>query len=214
MKPVWFHTTLQHLHKFDMDEFFGSGIGWLFISTMLLGRERYKEFFGVDSYDQVLKNLIMLIEENEKRKEKIHLNFSLKTTGEPRKVAASHPDFKLIDRLMGGKALQGLNDTSFFVDDWCGAVKLPKYLRKRPLYPRFFRPCGIPVWRLMVYSNGKVGLCNCSDFEADSELVIGDIDKDSLKDLWNSPKHARLVNDWRSKNIIPAICKVCRNYDY
>jgi len=214
MKPVWFTTTLQHLHKFDMDEFFGSGIGWLVISSMFLGREKYKEFFGVDSYEQTLKNILMLIKENEKRKKKIHLNFSIKTTGEPDETVVNHPDFKLVDGLMGGKVLQGFKNTGFFVDDWHGAVKLPKYLHKRPLYPRFFRPCRILCERMIVYSNGKVGLCNCRDFEANSDLIIGDISKDSLKDLWNSPKHAHLINDWRRKNITPAICRTCRHYVY
>jgi len=214
IKPVWFTTTLQWLHKFNMDEFFNSGIGWLVISTMFLGRERYKSFFRVDCYEQTLNNIIALIKENEKRQTKIHLNFSLKSTGESNKEIMDHPDFKMIDTLMGGKVRQGLDNSSLFVDDWCGAVTLPKYLRKRPIYPRFFRPCRLLYRALHIFSDGKVGLCSCRDFEENSDLIVGDIKKDSLKDLWNGPKHARLVNDWCRKNVISVICRTCRHYVY
>src|SRR5687767_9149119 len=40
-----FVTTLQWLHRFDLDEFFAAGFTWLSISTTLSGREKYLEFF-------------------------------------------------------------------------------------------------------------------------------------------------------------------------
>lgn len=207
-----FFTTLQWLHKFDIDEFFKLGISPLFISTMFLGREKYREFFGVDNYEQTLKNIIMLVQENKKRQNKIMLSFFLKNCGKSRKVIMNHPDFKLVDKLTDGYLFKCVQNIGFFVDDWCGAVKLPQYLRRRPLYPRLFKPCRFFCNILMIFSNGKIGLCPCRDFEANSDLILGDIKKDSLKELWGSGKHLILFNNWRRKNIIPTICRRCRHY--
>jgi radical SAM protein with 4Fe4S-binding SPASM domain len=214
IKSLGFVTTLQWLHKFDIDNFFESGITWLCISTMFLGREKYMELFGVDNYGQVLKNIITLIEKNKKWQNKISIGFSLKPAGEPIKTIINHPDFKLVDKLTNGQLLNDVKSMEFFVDDWSGVVKLPAYLRKRPLYPRLFRPCRLLCNSLIVFSNGKVGLCPCRDFEADSDLILGDITKDYLNKLWNAQKHTSLLNDWRKKNIIPAICKKCLHYVY
>jgi len=213
IKSLGFYTTLQWFHKFDIDEFFESGITEITISTLLLGKEKYKEFFGVDNYEQTLNNIVTLIEENKKRNNKILIDFSLKSTGEKIKTRINHPDFKLVDKLMNGRLLKIAKDTSFFVD-WGGAIKLPQHLPKRPLYPRFFRPCRFLCTALMVFSDGKIGLCPCQDFEANSDLILGDIKKNSLKELWNSQKHLNLLNGWRRKNIVPAICKKCRAYVY
>lgn len=70
------------------------------------------------------------------------------------------------------------------VDDWSGAVKLPSYLRKRPLYPRAFRPCGMLYTALMVFSNGKIGVCSCRDFETNSELILGNARDTTIKEVW------------------------------
>src|SRR6185295_12102345 len=53
-----FVTTLQWLHRYDLNEFFESGITWLSISTTLSGREKYLEFFGVDKYEPMLTNMV------------------------------------------------------------------------------------------------------------------------------------------------------------
>lgn len=61
VESLGFVTNLQWLHKFDLDEFFNSGINWLGISTVLSGRDKYLEFFGVDRYEQTLKNILRLL---------------------------------------------------------------------------------------------------------------------------------------------------------
>ena len=164
--PVGFVTTLQWLHRWKMDEFFESGIGWLSISITLSGREKYNDFFGVDKYEQTLKNLLMFIEENKKRGGKIVFGIYVKPTDEPFEQVVNHPDFKMIDSMVEQDLVQTLREEGFYVDDWLGTVKLPPYLKRRPLYSRAFRPCQLLYSGLMVYSNGKVGACACRDFEA------------------------------------------------
>jgi hypothetical protein len=57
--------------------------------------------------------------------------------------------------MIGGGLEEQVTNRAVFVDDWNGAVSLPGYLRKMPLYPRFFRPCSMLYGNMMVYSNGK-----------------------------------------------------------
>jgi len=40
----------------------------------------------------------------------------------------------------------------------------------------------------MVYSNGKVGACACRDFEASSELILGNVADQSLEEMVERPK--------------------------
>lgn len=213
-KSLGFVTNLQWLHKFDINEFLDAGFTWLSISTTLSGRQRYLEFFGVDRYEQTLNNIIHLIQENNKRKNKIVLLFSIKPANESIKDIVSHPDFKMIASKLDFSLAKQVKNYGLCVDDWSGAVKLPDYLKKRPLYPRAFRPCRLLYSRLMIFSNSNIGICSCRDFEADSELILGNAKDISLKQAWAGEKIAYIRSNWRGKNKIPKICKYCAHYLY
>ena len=213
-KSLGFVTTIQWLHLHDIDEFFKAGLTWLSISAVLSGRERYEEFFCVDMYDQFMANLLKLIEENKRRGNPICLLLSIKPTNEPPENILSHPDFKKINALVSQELTEQVKNQSYFVDDWIGAVKLPGYLKKRPLYPRMFRPCGMLYGGLTVFSNGNVGACSCRDFEANSELILGNVKTHSLDELWNGEKLANIRSHWLKKNKVPEICTSCSHYLY
>jgi radical SAM protein with 4Fe4S-binding SPASM domain len=206
-----FVTTLQWLHRFKLDEFFDAGFTWLSISTVLSGREQYRAFFGVDKYDQMLLNLKALLNENKARKHQISVHIDIKPTDEPLQRILSHPDFQCVSILSGRDLATQVKTRGFFVDDWQGAVTLPDYLKLRPLYPRGHRPCRMLYKGLTVYSNGKVGACQCRDFNASSELILGSVD-DSLGALWHGPNLHALREKWRHRNEIPSICTSCRYY--
>jgi hypothetical protein len=160
IQVLGFVTTLQWLHLFDIDEFMESGITWLAISITLSGRQTYKDFFGVDCYDQVLENLFTLIEANEKRGNRMNLMFSIKPTNEPIGAVADHPDFKRVCERLKRDLTGDVQAMGAYVEDWGGAVKLPDYLNRRPLVPRWHRPCRMLYTTIMVYSNGNVGPFN------------------------------------------------------
>ena len=211
IRDLGFTTTLQWLHRFKLEEFFAAGFTWLSISTVLSGRDRYREFFRVDKYDQMLTNLLTLIRENNRRGKAIHLYIDVKPTGEPTGDIVGHPDFTTVSALSGQDLASQVKNRGFFVDDWQGAVKLPSYLKLRPLYPRSNRPCRMLYKGLTLYSNGAVGACQCRDFEASSELILGSTD-DSLSELWNGAKLHALRRNWLERDEIPAICQSCRYY--
>jgi hypothetical protein len=163
---------LQWLHKHELDALIDT-FTWIGVSIPLSGRESYKKFFGVDKYDAALGNLRKLLGAIKVKNANFYVGITLKPTDENDEAILGHPDFIEINNLMGGGLEQQVRDRTFFVDDWQGAVQLPAYLKKRPLYPRAFRPCSMLYSKLMVYSNGKVSACSCRDFEANSELILG-----------------------------------------
>jgi radical SAM protein with 4Fe4S-binding SPASM domain len=214
-ETLGFVSTLQWLHLFDIDEFFDAGFTWLMLSITLSGREKYKEFFGVDCYDQMLRNLETLIQENKRRGNPMWIGMSIKPTNEELSAVTGHPDFIRIDAMLDGVNLADrAEQIGLYFDDWGGAVQLPPHLKKRPIIPRMFRPCRFLYTGLMIYSNGNVGACNCRDYEADSDLILGNVKTDSLGDMWHGEQLQSLRDGWRRRNKVPNICSTCRHYVY
>ena len=214
VESLTFFSTLQWLHKWDVDAIVSSGITALFVSVVLSGRDKYREFFGVDHYEQVLSNIDLLVEAIRKNNNDMTLELSLKPTGERAEQIVSHPDFIRIEGLTGGKATKALEEMGMGVHDYSGKVRLPHSLRRRPLYPRYKRPCRLLYDHLKIFSNGNAGLCVCSDFEADSGLIIGNCRQSTVEALWNGDNAESIRRAWKETNQVPAICKSCRAYVY
>jgi radical SAM protein with 4Fe4S-binding SPASM domain len=212
-QTLGFVSTLQWLHKHDLDALIDT-FTWIAVSITLSGRESYKKFFGVDKYDAALGNLRKLVGAIRAKNANFAVAIGIVPTDESKETILGHPDFIEINNLMGGTLERQVRDRSPFVGDWQGAVQLPAYLRKRPLYPRAFRPCMMLYNKLMIYSNGKVAPCTCHDFNADSDLILGHAGETGIMEFWNSDKLRALRRDWRWKNRVPQICKSCRHYQY
>ena len=208
-----FVTTLQWLHKHNIQDFINT-FTWIGVSITLSGPESYRQFFGVDKYDQAIGNLRTLLAAVKAGNPNFYVGISLKPTDEDDHTILNHPDFIEINTLVGGELERQVRERTFFVDDWQGAVALPAYLRRRPLYPRAFRPCSMLYNKLMVHSNGMVSACACRDFNANSELVLGSANESKIADLWQGHELRRIRDGWRWKNRIPDICKSCRHYIY
>jgi len=210
-----FFTPLQWLHRHDINDFFSAGFTWLGISISLSGKESYKSFFGVDRYEQTVKNLETLIHENNRRGNSLKLTIFLVPTDEPIEKVAKHPDLIRIKSLLGQDSKDCIEEQrGAYVDDWHGNVKLPEYLRRTPLYPRYFRPCRMLFSGLTVHSNGLVDACRCHNFDATGDLILGDIKDTELNEMWNGVRLKFLRDNWKSKSKVPDICQKCRSYLY
>jgi radical SAM protein with 4Fe4S-binding SPASM domain len=213
VRDMGFNTTIQWLHKFDLDEFFRAGFNWIIISTTLSGRDQYRNFFGVDGYDQMLANLTTLLRENNRREKPMLVELSIKPTPERRQDILNHPDFQLVQSLTSQNLRKTVKQEHFLASDWGGAVRLPSYLTPLPLWPRAYRPCNRLLRDLVIFPNGKVGACACLDFEASSELILGNVEETSLIDMWNGQHLAQLRSDWSAGKKIPDVCQQCRIYE-
>lgn len=208
-----FFTNLHWLHTIDINGLLDS-ITWLAISVAFSGRQKYLEFFGVDRYEQTLQNVLTLIKKNNARKRKIELKFSLKPTSQSIDEVINSGDFKMVDSLTDGALSMVFIQQGLCVDDWLGQVSLPAYLWKRPLLPRAFRPCRLLYNSLIIFSNGNIGACPCRDFEAQSDLILGNIANTTLQEVWLGERIRSIRSLWRKKNKVPSICKVCAYYLY
>jgi radical SAM protein with 4Fe4S-binding SPASM domain len=212
VKEVGFTTTLQWLHKFDINEFFRCHFSWISVSTTLSGRQSYRGFFGVDKYDQMLANLALLLQRNNQCDRRIGVTIDIKPTPERAREICSHSDFRHIQSLTSQDLTKLVRSQEFYVGDWGGAVQVPGYLKLRPTPLPGSRPCRRLYGGLMVFSNGKVGACNCRDFEASSELILGTLHDDSLDSMWRSQRLADIREGWEQAGRIPAVCRSCRHY--
>jgi radical SAM protein with 4Fe4S-binding SPASM domain len=126
-----------------------------------------------------------------------------------------HPDFMRINSLVEQdlkKDIEGNHGA--YVDDWHGNVRLPEYLRRTPLYPRYFRPCRMLFSGLTVHSSGLVDACRCHNFNRMGDLIVGDIKESGLYEMWNGARLESLRRNWKRKNMIPDACQTCRAYLY
>jgi MoaA/NifB/PqqE/SkfB family radical SAM enzyme len=216
IKNVGMITTLQWLHLFDLQELFSLNITWISVSTCLSGPETYRQFFGVDLYDQMLTNLKRLLLENARRGNQLEVRIDIKPTNQPVSEVLCHADFNAVLEIVkdAESIVTQVRKNDFYVDDWGGAVRLPPFLKRKPILPRAFNPCRELYWGLVVYSNGNVGACACRDFEADSDLVLGHLSQNHLMELWRGETLAHLRSSWRKYNGVPSICKTCTHYVY
>lgn len=216
INDLGFLTTLQWLHRWNLNEFL-SLFSWIQISLSLSGPESYKNFFGVDLYAQMLKNLESLLKRNVELGKPQVIMFSLKPVEDSMETILNHPDFNRIAKLTDfDLATMARDSQTEYLDDWGSAVELPPHLKARLLhiYPRAFLPCRFLYSNMMVFSNGNIAPCNCRDYEANSELILGNAKKDRLLDVWNGEKLKSLRYGWRRNNKVPSICKTCRQYRY
>jgi MoaA/NifB/PqqE/SkfB family radical SAM enzyme len=101
----------------------------------------------------------------------------------------------------------------FAYDNWAGTIKQSDLKGVQRL-----RQCAkvrkFPCWTLLQLSilpNGDARLCGCRFKNVlNDELIIGNINTQSLKEILNSPKWPEIINNF--KNNPPEVCKECGFY--
>jgi len=216
IERINFVTTFQDLHRHDLGVFFEARFNYISVSTVLCGPEHYRGFFGVDRYGQMLENLLRFLEENKRRGYPVDVYVDCKSVPVKPEDILKHPDCRRVRELLSDprKLDESVRWQPFLAHDWGGAAVVPAHWKKRPLLPRHRRPCPRLFDSLVVYTGGEIGICACQDFNADSELVLGHIDRDRLEDVWRSERLARIREDWLTGRRVPEICALCRNYRY
>ena len=81
-------------------------------------------------------------------------------------------------------------------------VNNPIHFRISPCFEYFNGP--------HIYRDGTVGICGCRDVDA-KELVIGDVNKNTIKEIWYNNKHKEFMDKFLES---PAnICAKCSHYN-
>jgi radical SAM protein with 4Fe4S-binding SPASM domain len=176
------------------------------ISTAGFDRDNYQEIYRSKQYDKMHNNVLDLLRANEKAGSPIEVTIGFRTNRRVDQVL-SDADFQEVKRY------KPKIDFTFSFSDWVGRIdfaELPEGFVRRKQPPQT-ETC---VWLYdgpIVFATGDVGLCGCQDVEAKSELVVGNIQQQSLHEIWRSAK----VSELRARFMTPRkpdICQNCTSY--
>jgi sulfatase maturation enzyme AslB (radical SAM superfamily) len=67
--------------------------------------------------------------------------------------------------------------------------------------------CALPLISAQVLSDGTTSFCGCANFDGKSEVNIGNVNDDTLRDMFESERVRRLW-DW-AKHGVPDFCQTC-----
>lgn len=194
------------VHKIGAEKLVESGISKMLISTSGFDRQSYEEIYRSKDYDKMRGNILDLLRANERAGEPVAITIGFRTN-RPFDAVMRDPDFQEIKRYSPNI------DFGFAFDDWMGRIefdKLPDGFVKREAQP----PNEACAWLYdgpIVFTNGDLGLCGCRDVEAKSELVVGNILKKPLHEIWASPEVRALRARFETPDL-PDICRSCTMY--
>lgn len=188
-------------------ELIESGISEIQISSGPLEETLYRRIYRNNSYSKVLRNITNLLEYNYKLGSPVEIKLAFRSNLSMKKTL-SLPDYQKISQMPHAVEF----NTDF--DTWTGEItsnQLLDGMHIRPLSKLETEPC---VWLYdgpIIFADGKMGLCGCRDFNANSELIVGNINEHHLVDLWQSENVKRL----RERFVLgdfPDICQKCTGY--
>jgi hypothetical protein len=203
-------TTLTNginLDRIGIEKILCSGLDEIGISTGPWDEELYKLIYRSSNYIRMRNNVVGLLEKNLETGKRVQIKILFRSNLSMKKTLGL-ADYKKIRHLPHKVEF----NTDF--DAWIGSIRqkdLIPGMHLRPLSSLEREPCYWLYDGPIIFADGKVGLCGCRDFNADSELIIGDIRENSLLDLWRSEKTFRLRQRFWAGDF-PDICRKCSAY--
>jgi len=207
-----FYTNAILLDRY-IDEILNSKIPKLHIDIADVVPKYDSEVFQISEVISAkrLESILNLLKQAEIKKSKLLIQLCFRGKRSPKKIfkdLRKSPFFKYYKK----KTLE----LSFLqeYDNWGGLIADKDLLGtqglKRPPRVRKY-PCQA-LFNLSILPNGDVRLCGCRCLKTlDDELIIGNIKKDSLKELIKSKKWKALINKYEIKDI-PRVCRSCSFY--
>lgn len=171
----------------------------------------YRKVYGVDTYAQLMEGTYNLLRYNREKGEPARITVRFRNAQSPRYILKS-PDFKRCIRPYLSPRV--LFNFSVDYDNWCGAIHpadLIGAMRMRPIPAALNVPC-CGLWGLFVLFDGSVRLCGCRTYRTEfDELVVGNIQTESLADIARNAQTRQIVMDFFNGNRPPA-CRNCSVY--
>jgi MoaA/NifB/PqqE/SkfB family radical SAM enzyme len=187
------------------DDIVISGLTQLMVSTCLQGREDYKRIYGVDKFDQVMRNILTLLDANQRHGNPLDISIWLRHDKDY--DLSSNAYYKKMSKYTS--KISVLNDD---YDNWSGMVTqedLPQGQSfKKPAKDKTF-PCSQYYNGLAVTPSGEVGICWARDTNLD--LKVGDVRDNNLQEIWQSKDLKKLRQNWINGST-PYPCNECLQY--
>ena len=206
---IFLYTNGLFLNRFDNSELVKSGLTRIAISTYIGNAEGYKKYYGSSKYDQVIENIKNILIINKKFGNPINITLHLRVDL-PLENLEKNKDLAFFREYLNPESIHWLE----VYENWSGLIKkkdIPKGARMSDISSRKQKtksPCFEMYRKAHILSNGSVGVCSCRDIE--SEIVIGDISKESIKDIWLGEKLKKYRSQWSTK--MPNVCVNCDRY--
>lgn len=200
-------TNAIALKSGQVEALLQSGLSRLQISTAPLDEALYAEIFRSKSYAHMKRIVRLLLEKNLELGCPVEIKLAFRGNLSMQE-ALSLPDYEEIRHLPH----QVEFNTDY--DSWTGQIRpedLLAGMHLRPLSRLEKEPCYWFYDGPIVYVDGRVGLCGCRDFNADSELIVGNIMDSALLEIWQSQAVQALRGRFRTGDF-PAICRKCTTY--
>lgn len=200
-------TNAIALKDNQIEDLIHSGISKIQISTGPWDENLYLKIYRNKSYKKMTGNVRLLLEKNVEADCPVEIKIAFRSNLTMQKTL-SCPDYKEIKHLPHHVEFNADFDT------WTGEIKegdLLPGMHLRPLSKLEREPCYWLYDGPIVFADGSVGLCGCRDFNANSELVVGNIMEQSLLEIWQSQKVQELRANFRNGKF-PTICKSCSTY--
>jgi MoaA/NifB/PqqE/SkfB family radical SAM enzyme len=203
-------TTLTNgisLDRVGIEKLLESGINEISISMGPWEEKLYQAIYRCKDYQRVRQNVTQLLKMNGNVGFPLSIKICFRSNLSMKRTLGL-PDYKAIRHFPHEIEF----NTDF--DTWLRIITQKDLLRGmhiRPIIRLEREPCYWFYDGPMVFADGKVGLCGCRDFDANSELIVGDILKDSLLDIWQSEAVCRLREQFW-KGDFPDICRKCTTY--
>ena len=171
-------TNATRLNEKLIHKIFSSNVSQVVFSIDSEKKEEYEELRKFAKYDEVLKNVKLYNE-----------------------IKKTYKNTKTITRISGVK-VRKTQDPDSFNSFWS---KYADEVVMKPAYPRwntylndpepdFIKPCGFLWERMYVWFDGKVNPC---DADYKSNLSYGNVNDNTIKEVWNSSK----LLDYREKHL-------------
>lgn len=204
-------TNCLDLHKVGAKELLTSGLTSLTVSTTGFDADMYQRVYRSSRYEDMRRNVVDLVRTNHALGKPVRIVIALRIDRPVEEVLALR-DFQEVQQLADAV------DFNPYFDSWSGRIKPEDLtgqmrLRSASLFLMKKRvPCGLLWSGTGVLVDGTVTACCCRDLDGDSDLVLGNIGKTSLREMWQSQRMKDLRQEWQNTGRLPNICRDCTHY--
>ncbi len=196
------------LDRFGIRDILISGVTRINISTASFDRENYKEIYRSSAYERMKNNVTQLVEENAKMGNLVNISIGLRTD-RPLDEVMKDPDFQPIL-----KYHPAIDFTSSFTSAGGRITRelLPPTMKLRKA-PAKKEPCVNLYHGPIVLPDGDVLACSCvAAMDAVPDLLIGNILKQSLVEIYASKLTRELRNQFHPGGTMNKTCASCEMY--
>jgi len=208
-KRLLVHITNNGLaiKKHQIKDLLDSGVDSLIFSFQGATKKGYELMRNNNRYDELKAIILETVKQRDNRK-KPFIQISSTMTNESKEEIDTFVDYwsHIVDSVGIGKTNLSLLD-SLQIKSLKTIEKLES-LKKQETIKKCYMPCKEVYQKLSVDWDGKVTCC-CSDF--DNFLVVGDINKNTLSDIWKKSGELKIFRELLDKKMHKSLtlCSTC-----